>query len=119
MLFAASQTLPEVYLKNLELEPWDLTNLVPYDSHYLSGFKAEVSELDIGNAFEVAKSQMESVIEWDIHNDIGGDKQIITDMHTQYDRTTYKYTLLPAWLRVFCHGKKVYHFVINARTGEV
>jgi DNA-directed RNA polymerase subunit M/transcription elongation factor TFIIS len=117
ILITASRALPEKYLN--ALEPWDLVSLVPYDNRYLSGFKAEVSQVDIVSGFEEAKHVMASVIEQDIRQDIGGDEQRINDVRTQFGKTTYKYILLPVWLSVFRFGNKIYRFVVNARTGEV
>ena len=117
LLVTASRALPEQYLARLE--PWDLPNLVPYDARYLSGFKAEISQLDIASGFELAKQNMDVVIAGDIRRDIGGDEQRIHQRNTQYSRTTYKYILLPVWLSVYRYGGKVYRFVVNARTGEV
>ncbi len=117
ILVTASRALPEKYLN--ALEPWDLENLVPYDHRYLSGFKAEISQVEILTGFESAKKVMAEAIEQDIRHDIGGDEQSIGSVQTQYKNTTYKYILLPVWLSVFHYGDKNYHFVVNARTGEV
>jgi DNA-directed RNA polymerase subunit M/transcription elongation factor TFIIS len=117
ILITASRALPERYLN--ALEPWDLANLVPYDHRYLSGFKAEVSQVDITAGFEAAKAEMAVAIQQDIRRDIGGDEQRITAVRTNYNNTTYKYILLPVWLSVYRYGSKRYHFVVNARTGEV
>jgi len=117
ILVTASRALPGKYLNSLE--PWDLTNLTNYDPRYLSGFQAEVSQVDIREGFEAAKGVMGSVIRQDIHRDIGGDEQRITGAQTSFSNTTYKYVLLPVWLSVFRYGDKVYRFVVNARTGEV
>ncbi len=117
VLVTASRALPEKFLN--ALDPWDLPNLVPYDNRFLSGFKAEVSQLDIKAGFEQARGIMESAIRQDIHRDIGGDEQRITGLQTHYSDTTYKFILLPVWLSVFRYGDKIYRFVVNARTGEV
>jgi DNA-directed RNA polymerase subunit M/transcription elongation factor TFIIS len=117
LLVTASRALPEKYLARLE--PWDLPNLVAYDNRYLTGFKAEVSQVDIATGFESAKGVMDVAIRQDVRRDIGGDEQRISDMRTQYAATTYKYVLLPVWLSVYRYGNKIYRFVVNARTGEV
>ncbi len=117
ILITASRALPEKYLDRLE--PWDLANLVPFDERYLTGFKAEVSQVGIRDGFEEAKQIMAVSIWGDIKKDIGGDEQQINDVQTKYAATTYKYILLPVWLSVYRYGSKVYHFVMNARTGEV
>ena len=117
ILITASSALPEKYL-NL-LEPWDLPNLVPFDHRYLSGFKAEVSQVPIQEGFNEAKQVMGIAIQQDVRQNIGGDEQRVHSIQTQYSATTYKYLLLPVWLSVYRYGDKIYRFVVNARTGEV
>jgi DNA-directed RNA polymerase subunit M/transcription elongation factor TFIIS len=117
ILVTASRALPEHHLANLE--PWDLPGLQPYDIRFLSGFKAEVSQLAIAPGYDKAKQIMAQVIDGDIRRDIGGDEQRIQSAQTSYSATTYKYILLPVWLNVYRYGDKIYRFVVNARTGEV
>jgi DNA-directed RNA polymerase subunit M/transcription elongation factor TFIIS len=117
VLITASRALPEKYLNSLQ--PWDLGNLAPYDNRYLSGFMAEVSQVGIQEGYKEAKGVMAVTIDFDIKNDIGGDAQRINNEQTRYSNTTYKYILLPVWLSVYRYGSKIYHFVVNARTGEV
>jgi DNA-directed RNA polymerase subunit M/transcription elongation factor TFIIS len=117
VLIAASQALPKNYLDLLE--PWDLSNLVAYDQRYLSGFKAEVSQVTLQEGFNAAKQVMGVAINQDACRDIGGDEQRVHSIQTQYSATTYKNILLPAWLSVYRYGDKVYRFIVNARTGEV
>jgi uncharacterized CHY-type Zn-finger protein len=117
ILVTASRALPKKFLN--DLEPWDLANLIPYDYRYLSGFRTEVSQVDLAAGFEQAKQVMEEKIEKDIRYDIGGDEQRIHKKSTNYDRTTYKYILLPVWLNVYRYKDQAYHFLVNARTGEL
>jgi DNA-directed RNA polymerase subunit M/transcription elongation factor TFIIS len=117
ILITASRALPEQYLN--ALEPWDLANLAPYDNRYLSGFRAEVSQVNIKAGFEAAKGVMATAIQQDVRYNIGGDEQRITALQTNYSNRNYKYILLPVWLSVYRYGNKIYRFVVNARTGEV
>jgi DNA-directed RNA polymerase subunit M/transcription elongation factor TFIIS len=117
ILITATQSIPGKFLN--ALEPWDLKNLEPYDNRFLSGFKAEVSQVAIRAGFNEAKKSMVSVIKPDIKRDIGGDEQSIDYMYVHYRDITYKYILLPVWLSVYRYKDKIYRFVINARTGEV
>jgi DNA-directed RNA polymerase subunit M/transcription elongation factor TFIIS len=117
LLVTASRALPEKYLQRLE--PWDLSNLLPYDARYLTGFKAEVSQVPIAEGYELAQQLMAVVIQQDIRRDIGGDEQRIHEVRTDYSATTYKYILLPVWLSIYRYGSKIFRFVVNARTGEV
>ncbi len=117
VMVPASDTLPRKYVD--KLEPWDLENLVPYDTKYLSGFKSETYQVSLENGFTIAKTKMEPVIRQDIRHDIGGDHQRISSMNTEYMSTTFKHILLPIWLSAYKYKNKVYRFMINARTGEV
>ncbi len=117
MLVAASRTLPVKYLDRLE--PWDLENLLPYDTKYLSGFKSESYQDSLQDGFEYAKKKMESAILDDVREDIGGDKQDIEQVNTNFDNITFKHVLLPIWISAYRYQNKVYRFMINGRTGEV
>ena len=117
ILITASRALSEKYLN--KLEPWDLPNLVGYDNRYLSGFKAEVSQVNIQDGFKEAKQVMTATIEQDVRRDIGGDEQRVRGVQTQFNAATYKYILLPIWLSIYNYRNKIYRFVVNARTGEV
>jgi LSD1 subclass zinc finger protein len=117
VMVPASDTLPRKYVDRLE--PWDLENLVPYDTKYLAGFKSETYHVGLPDGFSLAKEKMEPVIRTDIRRDIGGDHQQISSMNTLYYSTTFKHILLPIWLSAYKYNNKVYRFMINARTGEV
>jgi ribosomal protein S27E len=117
VLVVASNSLPKKYV--YKLEPWDLNALVPFDQKYLAGFKAESYGVDVQSGFEIAKDIMQDEIDTTIKRDIGGDHQQITSKNTNYNNITFKHILLPIWLSAYRYNKKVYRFMINARTGEV
>ncbi len=54
-----------------------------------------------------------------IRRHIGGDEQCISSVKTQHSNITFKHILLPVWLSAYRYNKKVYRFMVNARTGEV
>ena len=117
MLVPASKSLPIKYVNGLE--PWDLNNLAPYDTKYLAGFKSERYQQSLEEGFVKAQERMKDVIRDDVKRDIGGDRQRISSMNTQYDNVTFKHILLPIWLSAYRYNNKVYRFMINGRTGKV
>lgn len=117
LLVPASRSIPND--KARVLEPWDLGSLVPYQDAYLSGFVAESYQIDLEGGFEIARAMMNPVIESTIRSDIGGDEQRIHDFRPAYSNVTFKHLLLPAWISAYRYMNKVYHFFVNARTGEV
>ena len=117
VLIGASNSLPRKIID--ALQPWDLEQLIPYDEHYLSGFRSEYYQVELNEGFDYAKQVMDSVIYRDIALAIGGDHQRIHQAKTCHNATTYKHCLLPVWSAAFRYQNKSYRFVINGRTGEV
>lgn len=117
ILVIASESLP----KNLteRLEPWDLASLQPYQQEFLSGFQAESYQIDVEAGFKQAKTVIDRQIRGAVQNDIGGDRQKIDDITTDYQAITCKHVLLPVYLAAYRYRDQVYQFVINGRTGEV
>jgi len=117
VLIGASTSLPRKILD--ALQPWDLEQLIPYDERYLSGFRSEYYQVELGEGFDYAKQVMDSVIYRDIALAIGGDHQRIHQVRTHHSNVTYKHCLLPVWSAAFRYQDKAYRFVINGRTGQV
>jgi DNA-directed RNA polymerase subunit RPC12/RpoP len=102
-----------------ELAPWDLTELVPYQDEFLSGFQSEVYKVELDQGFDYAKQYMHPTIRQDIRRNIGGDQQRINSSETRYSSVSFKHILLPFWIAGFRFRSKTYQFIVNARTGEV
>lgn len=117
ILVSASRSLPQKVANRLE--PWHLNALVHYNEQYVSGFRSELYQLDAENGLEEAKHRMEPVIRKAILSDIGGDEQVINGIDTAYNNLGLKYLLLPVWISAYKYNDKVYHFTVNACTGEV
>jgi DNA-directed RNA polymerase subunit RPC12/RpoP len=117
ILILAGKSLPKKYADLLE--PWDLSNLVPYKDEYLSGFRAESYRVSLPEGFESAKEIMALVIEASIRSDIGGDAQQISSVQTSYANISFKHILLPVWMSAYRFRENIFRILINARTGEV
>lgn len=117
ILVVASKSLPQKLFD--KLEPWDLQNLISYDSKFLAGFKTETYQIDLEEGFGIGKDKMEVTIRETVRRDIGGDHQRIRSLNTTYNDMTFKHILLPLWISAYRFNEKVYRFMVNARTGEV
>ena len=62
---------------------------------------------------------MEDVIEQTVRRDIGGDKQRISTLRTQWHALGYKHVLLPIWLLTVIYQQRPFQVLINGVTGEV
>ncbi|NLA23943.1 MAG: hypothetical protein GX879_03150, partial [Bacteroidales bacterium] len=117
VLIVASESLPRGIVDRLE--PWDVKDLIPYDEKFLSGFRTESYQLGVKDGFEKAKIKMDDFIRTQIRKDIGGDRQSIKSVDTEYSNKTFKHILLPIWIRAYKYKNKSYRFLINGRTGQV
>lgn len=117
VLATGSNMLPEDMIEGIE--PWDLQEAKPYMSDFLRGFKSEAYHRGLAASYPVAKAKMHNVIQGDVRARIGGDMQRIHHMAIDHRSPTFKHVLLPVWLASFHFGSKHYHFVVNARNGQV
>lgn len=117
ILVVASHSLPGDYVK--KLEPWNLSELLPYDDKFLSGFRSETYQVDVTTGLTTAKSIMSDVIYSRVRSDIGGDEQRVNSVQTQYSNISFKHILLPIWISAYRFRDKVFRFLVNGQTGEV
>ncbi len=117
ILISASNSLPKKYVS--KLEPWDLKNLIPFDKSYLSGFVSEKYQVDLEEGFDIAKSDSNQEIRSLVRRNIGGDRQRIISLNTNYKDISFKHLLLPVYVSAFRYKNKLYRFLVNGRTGEV
>ena len=68
---------------------------------------------------EDAKAQMSDTIRQLAERDIGGDRQRVHSVMTDYREVSFKHVLLPVWIATYRYNDKPYRFLVNARTGEV
>lgn len=117
VLVPASTGLPQRYLNRLE--PWPLSKCIPFTQQAIAGFYARVYDVDLDHGFIIAKGRIDAAIEQDVRRRIGGDRQRIESIATQYDAVTFKQLLLPVWMLVYRFRGKPYQVLVNGSTGEV
>jgi DNA-directed RNA polymerase subunit RPC12/RpoP len=117
VLIMAAQSLPRRYVRGLE--PWRLSELVPYTPDYLSGFRAEGYTVELDGGHTLARERMDEQIRQDIRRHIGGDEQRIHATNLNLSNEMFKHVLLPIWMAAYRYRDKTYRFVVNAQTGRV
>jgi DNA-directed RNA polymerase subunit RPC12/RpoP len=117
VLVPATTTLPANRLQ--KLEPWQLERAVVFQPAYLSGYRTLRYDTEPDAGLEVAKTQMQRVIETDCRTDIGGDEQQVHSMNTRYAAVMFKLVLLPVWVAAYMHAGRSWQVFVNANTGEV
>ncbi len=117
ILICASKSLPVNYVN--KLAPWDMKNLISFDEKFLSGFICEKYQIGLKEGFDLAKAEMTKALESKVRQQIGGDDQRVISVNTAYSSVTFKHLLLPVYLSAYSFKGKIFHFLVNARTGEV
>ncbi len=102
-----------------KLEPWPLLKSEPFRPEFLAGHETLRYDVEPESGLETAKSVMESQIQRDVRDDIGGDEQRVDAVQTSYADVTFKLMLLPVWIACYLHAGKTYNILVNGRTGEV
>lgn len=112
---ATKSVLPK-YIERLD---WDFSGLASYDPGYLSGHKAQTYQVSLEEGFERFKQIADSVIRRDVERDIGGDRQRIDSLATEFSGITFKHILVPVYAGAYRFNNQTYQIIVNGRTGEV
>lgn len=105
--------------KMLNLEPWPLGSVVPFNQQMLAGLMARTYDIDLDTCFSEAKARIDTAIASDVTSRIGGDDQQVNSIQTEYEAITFKHLLLPVWLMIYRYENHPYQIFINAATGQV
>ncbi len=90
-----------------------------YSPVYLSGFVAEKYIRGVEDSWEICKNKIKKAIVSGIKRQIGGDRQQVTSMKTQYENTKYKHVLCPIFVSVYKYKDKEYPFIVNGQSGKI
>ncbi|MDR2921175.1 MAG: hypothetical protein LBV72_17655 [Tannerella sp.] len=102
-----------------KIEGWDTHNILKINDSYLSGFITEKYQVDLKQAFVLAKQKINTYERNSVERDIGGDEQRVNSMNTQYFNVTFKHVLLPIYVSAFRYKNKLYSFYVNGATGRI
>jgi DNA-directed RNA polymerase subunit RPC12/RpoP len=117
VLVCGSKSVPADLIEGLG--PWHTSELEPFQDSFLAGLKTERYAVDLKAGLKIAKEMMQPTIHNLICRDIGGDHQRIESTDTRYLAVTFKHCLLPVWVANYRYQEKLFHILINGRTGKV
>lgn len=117
VLVRATRTLP-AHLCD-KLPPWHTDELEPFRPEFLSGHVTERYAVSLKDGFHTAREIMADQITGLIRRDIGGDHQRIEWRRTNYVGVTFKHALLPIWVANYRYRDKLFHVLVNGRTGTI
>ncbi len=102
-----------------KIAPFNYETIKGYDKRYLSGFMAHRSEKKIDDAWDEAKSDMDSKLRRLILSQYAYDTVSYLNVSTVHNNVTYKYVLVPVYLLNYNYAKSNYKVYVNGNTGKV
>ena len=98
---------------------FDNSKIQNYEQNFLVGYVARRHEKSMTDAWNDAKSVMDSVIYRSILNCHSHDVVDYLNVSTTHNNVTYKYVLLPVYHLNYKYGKKDYSVLVNGNTAKV
>jgi hypothetical protein len=102
-----------------KIEPFPMSDLVPYDTAYLSGFVVEHYQIVLFDAAQAARTSMNHELERMCGNDVPGDTYRNLQTYPEFSGETFKHILVPVWLLLYRYRAKPYQLIVNGSTGEI
>jgi hypothetical protein len=102
-----------------EVEPFPTTELVGYDTAFLSGFVVEHYQIVLLDAAQASQDSMARKLREMCAQQIPGDTYRNLVIHPAFSGQTFKHILVPIWLLSYLFGSKSYQVVVNGYTGKM
>lgn len=103
-----------------KVEPFPtLSDLKPYDPVYVRGWTVERYQVDLGQASEVSKQQMDATLYQLCSSEVPGDTHRNLQVDSHYQGRTFKHILVPVWLTTYTYGAKSFQVIVNGYTGKM
>lgn len=116
-LVAASRGVQADLLERVE--PFPTKELKPYNPGFLSGWVVERYQIDLVQAAQRARAQMDSTLRSLCASQVPGDTHRNLSVDANYAGQTFKHILAPIWLLTYLFHGKPFQVVINGYTGTI
>ena len=100
-----------------KIEPFPTTDLIPYNTAFLSGWVVEQYQIDLVAAAEHARALMMKELERLCSREVPGDTQ--RNLQVDFSAQTFKHILAPIWMLTYTYGSKNFTVIINGYTGKI
>lgn len=102
------------------IEPFDYSQMVPFEIPYLSGYLADKYDVPSENGKERIRQRVEQSMEDNVQKSLLGYATVLpTSRQIQIHHSKAKYVLLPVWMLNTKYNGKIYTFAMNGQTGKM
>jgi hypothetical protein len=103
-----------------QVEPFPTTTeLVPYDTAYLSGYVVEHYQLVLVDAAKQSREAMYNQLMTLCAQQVPGDTHRNLRIQPEYSGETFKHILVPIWLLTYTFGARTFQVIANGYTGVI
>ena len=113
----ASERMPDDLMDSLE--PYDYSELRPFDLSYLPGFLAESFDVDGAESEKRADQRITNTFRQKMEQTVKHEQVRVKEERIRIGQKKTEYALLPVWLLSAKWNDKTYTFVINGQSGEM
>ncbi len=114
----ASSKMDDNYMDGLE--PYNYSELAPFDSKFMAGFFADKFDVDVATCSSRATERVVNSVVDSFKNTIVG-YSAVSKKHSDIamENVDIKYALLPVWMLNTKYKGEIYNFAINGQTGQI
>ena len=112
-----TQGLPMKLLRRIE--PFPTSDVVAYDTAFLSGHVVEHYKVVLLEAAQHAQDQMHARLEQLCAQQVPGDTYRNLRIHPDYSNRTFKHVLVPVWVLSYDYGRRAFQVIVNGYTGTI
>jgi hypothetical protein len=102
-----------------QIEPFPATELVAYDTAFLSEFVVEHYQVVLVEAAQNSQASMHRQLHDMCAAAVPGDTYRNLHIQPAYSGQTFKHILSPVWVLAYVYGTKTYQVIVNGCTGRM
>ena len=113
-----STKMEDVFMESIE--PFDYSQMVPFETSYLTGYLADKYDVPSENGQERIRQRVNQSVEDNLQSSLLGFATVVpTNRQLQIQNSKAKYVLLPVWMLNTKYNGKIYTFAMNGQTGKM
>ncbi|HIP70099.1 MAG TPA: TFIIB-type zinc ribbon-containing protein [Anaerolineae bacterium] len=117
MLVTGTNKLSQLLLQRLR--GYNLHELVPYDATYLAGLKAQAYDVNLEDAWEVARRRMREQTKKACKSQASNRRMRNFSMNLDFEDESWRYILLPLYLTTYQYDGRAWQIMINGQNGVI
>lgn len=113
-----SSKMEDLFMESIE--PFDYSQMVPFEKAYLTGFLADKYDVSAEKGQDRIRQRVEQSMQDQIQPTLLGYATVLpTNRQIQVHHSNAKYVLLPVWMLNTRYNGKIYTFAMNGQTGKM